>query len=238
MKPYEERGMDSPSWLDELRAQLAQRNLPPVYIERLVAELSDHLSDLLEEQKGMEANTSGAAIGRIGDPDQVAQAASVAYGRRTFYGRHPVLTFLVLPVLALPLLWFPLLLACEWRGEDLSRVSAAATSLTGLASLRIAWFAVWQLPVVIAAILWCRLATSCGRPWPWRMLSCAILALLTIFVVPLVLPPREGQPARFALDRTIPFVTPLRGIAAAQCAIPLAIGRASCRERVYISEVV
>ena len=33
------------------------------------------------------------AISRLGEPEQVAEAAVAAYRRRSFFGRHPILTF-------------------------------------------------------------------------------------------------------------------------------------------------
>ena len=44
-----ETSMAAPAWFDDLRRQLASRGLPPAYVERFVAELSDHLEDLKEE---------------------------------------------------------------------------------------------------------------------------------------------------------------------------------------------
>ena len=76
------------SWLDDVRQRLArQRVLPPSYVQRFVEELSDHLDDLKEESMEVDA------ISRLGEPEQVADAAVAAYRRRSSPGRHPTVTF-------------------------------------------------------------------------------------------------------------------------------------------------
>jgi hypothetical protein len=80
--------MESQPWLDRVRQRLARHDLPPSYVERFTEELRDHLEDLMEEN--MEAD----AFSRLGQPEQVANAAVAAYRRRSVFGRHPLLTFL------------------------------------------------------------------------------------------------------------------------------------------------
>jgi hypothetical protein len=81
--------MMNPSWLDLVRQRLAKHVLPPNYVERVVEELADHLEDLKEE------NVEADAYSRLGDPEQVAEAAVITYRRRSFLGRHPVAAFVV-----------------------------------------------------------------------------------------------------------------------------------------------
>ena len=86
--------MANPLWLDDVRERLADKRLPPKYVRRLLDELSEHLEDLKEENMSTEAN----AYSRLGEPEQVAQAAIITYRRHSFLGRHPVATFLVFAV--------------------------------------------------------------------------------------------------------------------------------------------
>ena len=107
--------MDDRLWLDRLRAALAGRRLPAAYAERLAQELSDHFHDLTEEKMSTDAE-----IERLGDPEQVAEAALSC--RRGFFRRHRWLrmtTFVVLPV--------PLLSSsCTPRGSTAERSATAA----------------------------------------------------------------------------------------------------------------
>ncbi|MGA2258845.1 MAG: hypothetical protein ABSG53_29610 [Thermoguttaceae bacterium] len=84
--------MANPSWLDDVRKRLLRQELPLVYVQRFMEELTDHLDDLKEQS--MEAD----AISRLGKPDQVAEAAVTAYQRRRFFGGHPAAAFLVFGV--------------------------------------------------------------------------------------------------------------------------------------------
>ena len=86
--------------------------MPARYIERLLAEWDDHLADLEDERsidmpkartpKSNSEKSQRAEIydfqQRIGDPAQLAAFAAKQYRNRSFLGRHPMLTFLVLPL--------------------------------------------------------------------------------------------------------------------------------------------
>src|SRR5438105_3655194 len=99
--------MDDRLWLDRLRAALARRRLPAAYAERLAQELSDHFHDLTEEKMSTEALQE-----RMGEPEQVAEAARVEYRRRAVFRRHRwlgVTTFLILPVPLLCVGWWLML---------------------------------------------------------------------------------------------------------------------------------
>ena len=86
--------MDSQPWLDRVRERLARQLLPSSYVQRFMEELTDHFQDITEET--MRADES--VLSRLGEPDQVANAAVTAYRRRSFLGRHPALKFLVFGV--------------------------------------------------------------------------------------------------------------------------------------------
>src|SRR4051812_37964499 len=98
---------------DELRSELRRQRLPRAYITRLLAELDDHYEDLLEER----STTMGAARKlqvpqnsqddlqqRLGEPTQLALFAAEQYHARSFWGRHPWVTYLLAPL--------PLLVTC------------------------------------------------------------------------------------------------------------------------------
>jgi len=81
-------------WLEEVQRRLAESNLPPAYIRRFMGELADHLEDVDEGNTSMEADVSS----RLGDPNQVAEAAIASYRRRSFLGRHPTAAFLAFAI--------------------------------------------------------------------------------------------------------------------------------------------
>ena len=105
--PWKEANMANLPWLEEVQKRLYGHGLPPSYVRRFVAELMDHFQDLKEENMGADA------VSRLGEPEAVAEAAVTAYRRRSFFARHPVLTFplpllvfAVSPVVSYALLFF------------------------------------------------------------------------------------------------------------------------------------
>src|SRR6188508_1248821 len=99
---------------DELRSELRRQKLPRAYIERLLAELDDHYEDLLEERStsmGAARKLQPESISqenlhtRLGEPAQLALFAAEQYHARSFWGRHPLLTFGFAPLPLLVALW-------------------------------------------------------------------------------------------------------------------------------------
>jgi hypothetical protein len=173
--------MANQHWLDEVLSRLEERGLPPNYMQRFVEELSDHLEDFKEESVGTEADV----YARLGKPEQVAQAAVVAYRRRSFLGRHPTAAFLVFglsPIASLVALVALviaglLVLPDGWDKPLFSGLSqfgpAASVPMAYLGSLLTV-----VIPSILASILYCRLAgrSNIGKRWMW--LSCTVLALV------------------------------------------------------------
>src|SRR6476660_6646776 len=116
---------------DELRSELRRQKLPQAYIVRLLAELDDHYDDLLEER----STSMGAARKlqpetvsqenlhtRLGEPAPLALFAAEKYHARSFWGRHPVVTFLVGPLPLLVAVWLPTVFSLTEFGMGLSYV--------------------------------------------------------------------------------------------------------------------
>jgi hypothetical protein len=128
--------MESQQAREQLIAELKRQGLPPAYIQRLVEELDDHLTDLQDERTramntsddktatAANADYNAATVGRagepetadilnlqhrLGDPAQLAAFAAKQYRNRSFLGRHPILTFLIAP---LPLVIVGLIMVC------------------------------------------------------------------------------------------------------------------------------
>jgi hypothetical protein len=181
---------------DELRAELLRRGLPRTYIARLIAELDDHFTDLLEERK----TTMGAARKlqldpqdaqqRLGEPTQLAIFAAEQYHARSFWGRHPWLTYLVAPLPLLVACWISFALAM-WA--ILSGINLVGTHAFGwteesfnpadylwLQAILVAlmcWYAI-VFPPLSAAWLLCRTCRRNALHWHWPVLGCTLLAIV------------------------------------------------------------
>jgi hypothetical protein len=173
-------------WLDDVVAQLAGRGLPPAYVERFAEELSDHLQDLTEENMSMESELAA----RLGRPEQVAEAAAVAYRRRGYLGRHPAAAFLVFaisPVVSMALLialggiaLVAIGMVCRSCGANME----FAPDQVGIGVARSLCFATTVVTIVIpsllASILYCKLAARLGMGRKWMVVSAAVLAVMCL----------------------------------------------------------
>jgi hypothetical protein len=212
--------MDNRQQRDVLRAELQKRGLPRAYIKRLVDELDDHFSDLADHLVSSERNHDMSAArmpdyrvdelnDRMGSPTQLAIFAAEQYRSRSFFGRHPVFTFLVTPL--------PLLVAC-WATFWLALVVVAlpAIGLGYVAEHLLGWsvaaedhpwfqclllaFLSWEIvalaPLTTAWLL-CRVARRNALDWRWPLAACVLLAfvvsLLTFSWHPKFLPSETGS---------------------------------------------
>ncbi len=101
--------MDTQNWLDQVKQQLIESGISVAYRVRLMDELYDHVEDLCREERNHAMSAEAAKQDyldtRLGKPLEVAQAAKEHSPRAKFAFRHPVVTFLVLPIPMLLILW-------------------------------------------------------------------------------------------------------------------------------------
>jgi hypothetical protein len=164
--------MDNPELLRTLREELLLRGLPLDYVERVIAEFADHADDLAEEAAATGPAAPSATVlpssaARLGDPRRLADQITRQFQRRTFLGRHPWWTFLVLPTGALVASWI-ITLVCIVGLAELSDSWVDGVEVTRLAASGIIHGMTCAAPLLICA--WAvRKARQTGRlgPWPW-----------------------------------------------------------------------
>ena len=198
--------MAGPQWHDRLDKELRRQRLPAAYIARLLEELSDHFTDMSREDAQMEADE--IADTRLGCPKQLAAVAKSEFQRRTFAGRHPLVTFIAGPVLtmigSLVAVFLVLFLLC-WSidavmgGIDVvmgGRLSANDDlKLSRLpfetSILRFFGTAARFVPFVFSAWLFCRIGRRTGLH-AWSIGACGIV-VLTAGCFSSVLTPATGD---------------------------------------------
>lgn len=192
--------MENERLRNDYRSELERRGLPRAYVERLLSELDDHYTDLLEErstsmgaarklQTEFGNEGSNHAVERLGNPAQLALFAAEQYHARSFWGRHPAMTYLLLPL--------PLLLACCIGYGLLFRAISLCVLFVGTHALGwtdhtfanpsdfiwlqagtlafLSWY-VTVLPPLTAAWLLCRTYSRNSLDRRWPILGCALLA--------------------------------------------------------------
>lgn len=200
--------MDARHWLEQLRAELVRRELPLVYVQRFVDELTDHITDSTEDSMRKDAHESPAACAALGDPTEIAAQAASHYQARTFAGRHPVWSFVVLPIVALPALWVASAAISLLAGESLGYLFASfwpwmkESHPRMIALCVVGWLWVYVAPAMLSAIVFSRLARRAAVNWRWSMAACAGLALVGSLVVVDIIPRQNNVPGtgRFLMD--------------------------------------
>ncbi len=190
--------MVNPAWREELKEQLVRQGLPPPYIERLVQELTDHFTDVLEEGTGMAAE-------RVGQPSKLAAAAGAEHHKGAFSRRHPVLVFAALPVLLLPLLWVVFGAVVFVAVFALSGGTDVSLSFSHLRLVSHLTTAVLLVPPATLAVLVARFARRRRMGWRWPLVSTGLLAVLAGLVFSTVIPWGPGREPRLALCVGLPL---------------------------------
>lgn len=173
--------MSDQRWLNEVRTECGRRHLPPAYVERLVGELSDHLTELMEDSMSMEASEHPPTL--LGSASEIVAAASSEYRRRTFSGRHPWLAFIIAPTLSLPVLWATSLLILVFAAKALgfdseSPEATVEPSQWAIEMLPFAVLGTLILPVAVTTIAFCRLATKTAVSRQWILACCLVIAII------------------------------------------------------------
>jgi hypothetical protein len=187
-------------WQQELRRELRRQRLPRAYIARFLLELDDHYEDLVEER----STSMGAARKlefkpddleqRLGDPARLAVFAAEQYHARSFWGRHPFITFVLGPLPMLVLGWIATGTGVVWFGQGFVYVLKHWFGLSDdipnpqdyLLSQSVvmcvaSWFIIVFPPVAVGASL-CRVARRNSVNWRWPIVACTLLALVLGFL--------------------------------------------------------
>jgi hypothetical protein len=172
-----------PDFIQQLRGRLLKLGCPMARIQRLVHEVADHREDL--KQAGLaeglsEADAEARADGSLGDPLVLAEQTMMSIRRSTRWGRHCVVTFGLLPILAWAL-WI-LMLMCEmplvdW-GWDNNKFDPA-NPIT-FHHLVLMFRFTDYLGVALVALLFCWLAQRTVVKPRWIVISCVIWSLVAL----------------------------------------------------------
>jgi hypothetical protein len=218
--------MPDPVWFDALRKALAQRELPAAYAARLVDELSDHFTDLEEDQMSMDALESRSLVDRLGAPHEVARQAAREFARHSFGGRHPVLMFVVLPILVLAVGYVASLFGLVGAGRVLKAfdpaISSDSLSPTGAGLMRLLCLAMLLVPATLTAALFAWLAARAGVKRKWPIITGAIIGILVglsqmdVYVSPL--------PGQSRLQLGLGFGTHMAFFQLAKFGVPMLVG--------------
>jgi hypothetical protein len=167
--------------------RLAQLGCPADVVNRSARELADHYEDLKADGVGeglSDDQAEARAAERLGDPRALAERLAGALRRSTWWGRHPVLGFFVLPSMGIPLLMacVPLLTLALLKGALpanvwLSLVNGGA----GYGLLATLLHTTFYGSLLALTILVCRLARRAAVGLKWTLMACFLCSAHAAF---------------------------------------------------------
>jgi hypothetical protein len=175
-------------WLEAVERRLLAGKLPPEYIRRFMDELADHFDDITEETMSKEANV----LFRLGEADQVADAAVVAYNQQSFFSRHPSAKFWFFGVSPLAAMISTFVLAClgiAAIGEIINRCGIQLSGknwLGGVDPAAVEWgltTITTILPAALLTFVYCKFARRFGINKKWMLVSCCVLAFVAMLPI-------------------------------------------------------
>ena len=176
--------MHSTPCIEEYRQHLRRLGCPARHLRRRVLELAEHYEDL--RVAAMEVGLTELAAGDraaklLGEPRELAEDLVRAIRRSSWFGRHPVLTFCLLPLLTFLLSWLiadALCFAPLWLWLSASEWDAlSGDGGWGIQVIRALAKVGFCGAVASTALLfyWLTLRTASGRTW--AMITCAVCSL-------------------------------------------------------------
>ena len=178
-----------PDFIEPLRRRLVELGCPMAQVRRLVREVADHRDDL--KQAAVSEGLSGAEVetranAQLGDPLALAEQMMAALRRSSWWGRHFIFTFCLLPLLVYPVLWTLLLLlqmafgfalGYGWNWEKLHVVANNPVTFHHLTTaIQFMDYAA----IALVALFFCWLARRSAVSLKWVAISCAICSLAAV----------------------------------------------------------
>jgi hypothetical protein len=182
--------MPRTDFIEQLRRRLLELGCPMVQVRRLVQEVADHHEDLKQAalSEGLsEADAEARANVQLGDPLALAEHLMAALRRSSWWGRHFLIGFCVLPLLAVPVLWALLLflgLSLEFAlgySWDWKKLHVAADNPVAFHHLAMAVHGADYVAIALATLLFCWLARRSAVSLTWMATACAICSLYALF---------------------------------------------------------
>jgi hypothetical protein len=210
--------MSKPRLLDAVARGLQRQGLPTADVARLLAELQDHVTDILTEEGSLmqeHVDVNAKLETRLGSPDLLVAAVVANRRQASFFGRHPVWSFVVAPipltllcVAAFLFLGVGLAEAAGWLLGD--RYALEGQTVTdwpaGLRFVVHAFvLAIHFLPVGAATLLLCWSVRRGGLSWKWTVTASALVAFVAWTLVVHVQLPEQPGGGRLELGLGVPI---------------------------------
>lgn len=197
--------MSGPQWLDQIERELVRRRLPRHEVARLLAELSDHLDDvlcwehragvgpaagergdlspsvLMEEPMSMSAHVAES----LGSPAEIAESAVREFQRRNLLNRSRLAAFATFVLAPVPLViatWAIVLCLLMLIGSLIPDEVLAAEKPHTVTAIEVIGVNAFVLalvitPPIVVAAFYGRLARRTAHGWRWGVAACLLVGI-------------------------------------------------------------
>lgn len=169
--------------IGQFERRLVERGFPGPQVHCKVRELAEHHEDLKRQalEEGLsEAEAQSRADELLGEPVALAEILAAALRQSSWWGRHPIIGFCLLPPLGILLvLSLGLGLDCVLGTLYFSRdqLLALAGSASGINFFRVSFDTTHYAAILLVALVFCSLARRTGAWLKWAMAACAACAI-------------------------------------------------------------
>jgi hypothetical protein len=180
-----------PDFIAQLHHRLSELGCPTAQARRLVREVADHREDLKQAAllEGLsDADAEARVNAKLGDPLYLAERQMVMLRQSSWWGRHFIIGFCLVPLLAVPVLWGLLLaldLSLEFAlgyGWDEKKLHLAAGHPVEFHHLVIAVHGADQIAIALVTLLFYWLARRASVSLTWMAVSLGICLLYALFI--------------------------------------------------------
>jgi len=176
--------------------RLFELGCPSSYAQRSVAELAEHVEDLTQAriEDGQETSSAQAmACEDLGQPTIIAERLVTSFRQASWWGRHPVIGFCLLPPLALMILLPATVLVLYGLflfGNLFSLHSIPLDEFKRAVITAPAAFTEWYnpllcfihtIPIAITTIVFCTLVARSASGVKWLVVTCGVCSLSGFF---------------------------------------------------------
>lgn len=178
--------MPKNDYIAQLRRHLAELAYPTTRLQRMVREMAEHHEDLRQAARAErlgEAEAEARANEQLGEPRLLAEKIAASLPAATWWGRHSLVSFGVLPFLTFPLLWAAFMLLNLWLGYGVicgwnqHRADAIADNPTAFHYAALMFRGLDLTAIGLATAIFCWLAHRAGVRFTWIMVVCVICSL-------------------------------------------------------------
>jgi hypothetical protein len=182
--------MPRTDFIEQLQCRLVGLGCPIVQVRRLVQEVADHREDLKQAallEGSSECTVETRAEAQLGNPLDLAERLVVALRDSSWWGRHSIIGFCLLPLMAVPVLWGLLVFLGLWLGFatsyglDSNQLHIAADNSGRFHHIVVAVQCTDYIAIALVTLLFCWLARRSALNLKWTVAACSICSLYAAF---------------------------------------------------------